>query len=130
MQIDYTNSKKIDLEEASKELSVQQVKNVIYEFKTIRHIGKNARKRFNMMRRKFKEQYTLSLQKFVEDHLDQGFTLAESKDHLLFNFSNLTDVSLFSISQLLKKQLKFRYKKLGLNNPIKTKPENKANLLS
>ena len=122
--------RKIDFEAASKGLNVQQVKNVIYEFKTIRHTGKSARKRFNLMRRKLNVQHTISLQKFTEDNLDPGFTLAEARNHLLYNFPDLTGVSLFSINQLLKKQLKFSYKKLGLNNPIKSRPENKANLLS
>ena len=102
--------RKIEFEEASKELNVQQVKNAIYEFKTIRHIKKNERNRFNLMRRKLNVQHIISLQKFTEDHLDPGFTLAEVKNHLLYNFQDLTGVSLFSINQLLKKQLKFNYK--------------------
>ena len=120
----------VDFEAASSGLSAQQVKNIIYEFKTIRHYGKDARKRLNLMRRKLHIQHILSIQNFVENHLDQGFTLVDCKKHLLANFPDLSDISLSSINQLLKKQLKLRYKKLGLNNPIKARPESKSNLLS
>ena len=108
-------------------INVELVNNIIYEFATIKRTGKKERKAINLLRRKLYGWYSKFLKEFAENNFEKGFTLVNARRALLNEFSDINDISLSSLIYLFRKQLKFIYKKLGLNNLIKARSENKSN---
>ena len=126
----YKHKKRVTEAEADANgLSIQQVNNIIYEFMTIKRASKKARKASNLTRRKLDRMHYKFLEEFAENNFKRGFTLVDARMALLHEFQDLNDISTSALSQLLRSHLKFSYKKLGLNNPIKERAENKTNLL-
>ena len=54
--------------------------------------------------------------------------MEQARKFLLDESRELNYISLSTLDQLLNKQLKLSYKKLGQNNPTKASPENRSNL--
>ena len=113
-----------------RKLKIQQIDNIIYEFYSLKRITKKIRKSINMKRPKIKKKHIKWLQKFTENHFDQGFSLVQAKTDLIQNFPDLEDLSLSTVSTLMHKELKLSYKKLGNTNPTKVLPESRINLTS
>ena len=113
-----------------RKLKIQQTDNIIYEFYSLKRITKKIRKSINMKRPKIKKKHIKWLQKFTENHFDQGFSLVQAKTDLIQNFPDLEDLSLSTVSTLMHKELKLSYKKLGNTNPTKVLPESRINLAS
>ena len=119
---------KSEQEAETRGLDKQQVKNIIYEFKTIRRVSKKVRKVINLRRRKLNKRHLKLLRKFTEENLEHGFTLEHARTYLLDKSSELKDVSISTLDQILNKQLGLSFKKLGNNHPTKANPENRNNL--
>ena len=109
-------------------LEVQQIDNIIYEFYSLKKITKKIRKSINKKRSKLKKQHIKRLQKFAEDRLCRGFSLVQAKADLLQNFPELVDISLSTIRNLMHRELRLSFKKLGNTNPTKVSPESRVNL--
>ena len=84
----------------------------------------------NWSRHKLKEWHSKFLELFAESNFGKEFTLVDARKAFLRESSDLNGISHSSLSQLFRLQLKFSYKKLGINNLIEERPENKSNLLS
>ena len=121
--------KKKDVEAYENGISIEQVENIIYEFISVKRAGKKERKKLNLSRQKLYRWHYRFLEEFADNNFGKGFTLKDAKSALLSEFPDLNDVSISTLSQLFRKHLKFSYKKLGVNNPIKERPENKSSLL-
>ena len=96
---------------------------------TIKQASKKARKASNLARRKIDRMHYKFLEEFTENNFKRGFTLVDARMALIHEFQDLNGISTSALSQLFRSHLKFSYKKLGLNNPIKERAENKTNLL-
>ena len=71
-----------------------------------------------MRRYKLTKRQIQQIRMFVEQNLGNGFTLADVKQNLL-HYLVMDNISLPTLSMILKKKLKLSYKKLGLTNPVK-----------
>ena len=111
-------------------LHLQAICNLIYEFKSILNATKKDRKSLSMKRTKIKERHLKCMQKFVEDNLSEGFTLQKARYHLLEEYPDLKRVTLSTLRRLFKHKLSLSYKKLGITNPNKMKPDKKEQLIS
>ena len=110
------------------QLTIQQVKDILYEFHQILSKTRKSRKYENLRRWKIKEEHVAYLQQFVSSKQITGFKLWDARNHLLSNFPSLIPLSLTTVSKILKKQIGMSYKKLGELNPKKTTPEHMSNL--
>ena len=111
-------------------LSQQQIKNIIYEFKTLNRITYKVRKRFSMKRNKLKLRHIECLKEFVEGRGIRGFSVLEAKLHLEKDFPTLLGISHSTVNNVLHKDLGLSYKKLGGTNVKKMSPESVSNLAS
>ena len=111
------------------DLSGEQIENVLYEFDMIRKASRKVRKSINMRRSKLTKRHIQQIRMFVEQNLGNGFTLADVKQNLLQHYPALDNISLPTLSMILKKKLKLSYKKLGVTNPAKILPEHRSNLV-
>ena len=115
-------------EAEERNLQVEQVNNVIYEFREIMKASKRARKRVNMKRNRLTKAHLDALMLFANEHMEKGFTLMEAQSHLETKFAELQHISLSTLSQCLRKKLKFSYKKLGVSNPVKITVDHRCKL--
>ena len=104
------------------------MKNIIYEFKTIRRVSKKVKKVINLRRRKLNKRHLKLLRKFTGENLERGFTSEHTRTYLLDKSSELKNVSISTLDQILNKQLGLSFKKLANNHPTKTNLENRNNL--
>ena len=109
-------------------LSQQQIKNIIYEFKTLNRITHKVHKRFSMKRNKLKLRHIEFLKEFVEGRWIRGFSVLEAKLHLEKDFPTLLGISHSTVNRVLHKKLGLSYKKLGWTNVKKMSPESVSNL--
>ena len=119
-----------EYEAETRGLSHQQVKNIIYEFQTIKRARKKRWKSINLRRQKITKRHYKIILKFTEAHQEGGFTLTEVRYFLLNKAPDLEYVSLSTLDLILRKKLNLSFKKMGINNPSKLLPENKGNLIS
>ena len=115
-------------EAEERNLQVEQVNNVIYEFREIMKASKRARKRVNMKRNRLTKAHLNALMLFANEHMEKGFTLMEAQSHLETKFAELQHISLSTLSLCLRKKLKFSYKKLGVSNPVKITVDHRCKL--
>ena len=105
-----------------------QIRNIIYEFKSLQRITKNVRKSINNKRQKFDSRHSQWLEAFVRNRGLNGFTCSDVRVKLLREFPELDRISLTSLNTILSQDLGLSYKKLGGTNIKKVRPESIANL--
>ena len=115
-------------EAARRDMTEQQVDNIIYEFQVLRRIKKKTRKSENMRRLKVTKIHIEALWEFARNHFNCGFTLAEARHYFRQKYFDLRDLSLSTIHRVMHKELKLSFKMLGNTDPKKISPENKSNL--
>ena len=69
-------------EAEDRKLQVEQVNNVIYEFREIMKSSKRVRKKVNMKRNKLTKVHLHAPILFANEHMEKGFTLMEARKHL------------------------------------------------
>ena len=106
-----------------------QIRNVIYEFKTLRKANRKIGRFVNKARRKLEEPHIEWLAEFVKGRQLCGFTCLEARAYLLSNYPDLGSISVSSVRNTLHRNLNLSYKKLGGTNIKKVKPDNKSNLI-
>ena len=109
-------------------LTIQQVKDYLFEFNQILNKTKKTRKFENLWRWKINQDHVACLQEFVNRKQITGFTLWGARNHLLSAFPSLRSLSLTTVSKILRKEIGMTYKKLGELNPKKIIPEYINNL--
>ena len=105
----YLNKSK-DEEAVRRNLTRQQIDNILYEFQEIRRITNEAQKRESRRKSKVIDKHIERLQEFVKQHDGRVFTLAQARHFLINKYSDLDGLSLSTVSRLMSKKLKFSYK--------------------
>ena len=123
-------NKKIPIRMVANELEFdpQKVKNIIYEFRTLRRITKKMSKSVHQRRDKLNQSHHESLSKFVELKGIRGFTRHEARSHLLNKFPSLNNIDVSSVGRALHQTLGLSFKKLGGTNIKKQSSRSKENL--
>lgn len=93
------------------------IEDIKYEFECIEKATRKARKSLNMKREKIGEKHIKSLQNFVLDRHHEGFKRWDAQRFILKKFPTLGNISLATISRMLKSNLRMSYKKLWALNP-------------
>ena len=110
-------------------LKMSQIKNIIYEFQTLRKAYKKVQKSLSNVRRKLEVHHVEWLAEFVKDYQLSGFTRSDTRACLLRSFPDLDSISLSSVGNALHRILRLSFKKLGGTNIKKVRPESQHNLI-
>ena len=110
-------------------LKVSQIKNIIYEFQTLRKAYKKVQKSLSNVRRKLEVHHVEWLAEFVKDYQLSGFTRSDEGACLLRSFPDLDSISLSSVGNALHRNLRLSFKKLGGTKIKKVRPESQHNLI-
>ena len=110
------------------EFDPQKVKNIIYEFQTLRRITKKMSKSVHQRRYKLNQSHHESLSRFVKLKEIRGFTRHETRSHLLNEFPSLNNIDVSSVGRALRQTLGLSFKKLGGTSIKKQSSWSKENI--
>ena len=111
------------------DMSVQAIKNLIYEFNVVSRVTRKARKSINLNRTKFIQSHFQILAKFSEGKRESGFTALEARKHFIQYGPGLETISESTVKRHLHSDLKLCFKKLRIIYPKKAGNESKSSLV-